>query len=125
MVQPPAGATTKALPAPKRQLIAEVRVELVFEAVGGGTFVQLAIVGTEKGRRLIFARRGQEGGIQIQHLAPTVICFERQPARGALEQRDIQPMMAGGTLINPCPGEGHVGVGGRPGWGGRGGGPWR
>src|SRR5262249_30645581 len=54
-VHPPAGGTGKSLAAPQRQLIAEVRVELVFEAVGGDASVQAAIVGTEKVRRLIFA----------------------------------------------------------------------
>src|SRR6266487_2146323 len=73
MVHPAGGATGKALPVSERQLIAEVRVELVFDAVGSHTFVPLAIVGTQKIRRLILARRRQDGGVQIQHLAPAVI----------------------------------------------------
>src|SRR5262249_24518155 len=55
MVQQSAGVAAKVLPPSERQLIAEVRVELVLEAVGGDAFVQALIVGTtDKVRRLIF-----------------------------------------------------------------------
>src|SRR5262249_21193753 len=55
MVQESAGATAKALPGPERQLVAEVRIELVCRVVGGDASVHLAIVGTtDKVRRLIF-----------------------------------------------------------------------
>src|SRR5256885_11794399 len=109
-VYPPAGAAAKVLPGPERQLIAEIRVELVLEAVGGASLVQVAIVGTEKFRRLIFARRRQDGGVQIQHLPISVIRFERQPPRGALEYRHIHRVIAGGTLTKPGLGVRHIGV---------------
>src|SRR5437667_3140728 len=56
-VHPAAGAAAEAVSTPERQLIAEVRVELVLEAVSGDSLVQVAIVGTEKFGRLIFAFR--------------------------------------------------------------------
>src|SRR5262249_16734001 len=43
-VHPAGSATAKALSASERQLIAEVRVELVFNAVGGHALVPVAIV---------------------------------------------------------------------------------
>src|SRR5262249_54280166 len=55
MVHPAGCATAKVLPVSERQLIAEVRVELVFDAVGSHASVPLAIVGTQEVRRLILA----------------------------------------------------------------------
>src|SRR5262249_15950804 len=107
-VHPPADAAAKALPAPERQLIAEVRIELVCEVVSGDTFVQMAIVGTEKVRRLVFARRRQDGRVHIQHLRIAVIRLERQPARRALKHRHIHGMITGSTPTKPRLGVGHV-----------------
>src|SRR5262249_19516730 len=52
-VQQSASATAKALSASERQLIAEIRVELVSGVIGGDPFIQAAIVRTDKVRRLI------------------------------------------------------------------------
>src|SRR5207244_6477137 len=76
IVHPTAGVTAKALAVPERQLIAEVGIELVFQAVCGHAFVPVTIVGTGQVWRLIFARRRQAGGVQIADLAPGVIRVE-------------------------------------------------
>src|SRR5437867_594030 len=54
-VHPAGGVTAKALPVSERQLITEVGIELVFDAIGGHAFVPVTIVGTQQVRRLIFA----------------------------------------------------------------------
>ena len=77
LVLPPAGSASEALPTPQRQLIAEVRTELVVEAEGRRTPVQKQIVGTKNVCRLILAGRREDGRVQINHLRPGVIGLER------------------------------------------------
>ena len=86
MVLQPAGATRESLPAPERQLITVAGVELVREAEGCNPFVQPANIGTDNSGRLIFAGRGQNGRIVIQHFAETVVRFKSESSGGSLDQ---------------------------------------
>src|SRR5215469_16669537 len=86
LVLPPVGSASEALPTPQRQLIAEVRTELVVEAEGRRTPVQKQIVGTKNVCRLILAGRREDGRVQINHLRPGVIGLERDSMRNALLQ---------------------------------------
>ena len=70
------GAACEVLPAPKGQLIAEVAVELMLEAVGGRPSVQPEIVGAEDVRWFVFAAGSEDGRIQIENLRIGVIQFE-------------------------------------------------
>ena len=100
-VLPPAGPASEVLAISERQLIAEVGSEDMRQAVGRRASVQEQLVGTEDIGRLILAGRRENGRIQINHLRPGVIGFEREPVRDALLQRNIQRVIAGGTLIDP------------------------
>ena len=71
---------------PERQQVAEVGVELVFQAVGSDSLIEFWIIPVQKRRRLIVGRRPEERGIDIQDLSPGVIGFETQSATGALDE---------------------------------------
>jgi len=107
LIRHSSGAACEALPAPKRQLIAEVAIELVVEAVGGGPSVQREIIGAEDVRGFVFAARSEDGRIQIQNLGISVIRFKAKSASGALLKRDVKGMVAGGTHIKPGDAIGH------------------
>jgi len=100
-VLPPGGPASEVLAISERQLIAEVGSEDMRQAVGRRASVQEQLVGTEDIGRLILAGWREDGRIQVNHFRPGVIGFEREPVRDALLQRNIQRVIAGGTLIDP------------------------
>src|SRR5213593_5061891 len=67
-------------------------------------------IGTWEIGRLVSTGRREVSGIQIDRFAPGVIRFKSEPAADALRQRDIQPMVVRGTLIDPLSAVTHVGV---------------
>src|SRR5438046_9063758 len=67
-------------------------------------------MGTGEICRLVSTGRREVSGIQIDRFAPGVIRFKSEPAADALRQRDIQPMVVRGTLIDPLSAVTHVGV---------------
>src|SRR5262249_14447733 len=96
-----AGATSEALPVPEGQLITVVSVELVGEAVGSDAAVQPDVIGAIDIRWLVSGGRSKDRGIEIHDLPPGVIRLERKPVARAFGQRDIQTIVAGGSLIEP------------------------
>src|SRR5437773_2203648 len=68
------------------------------------------IIGTWEIGWLVSTGRREVSGIQIDRFAPGVIRFKSEPAADALRQRDIQPMVVCGALIDPLSAVTHVGV---------------
>src|SRR5438132_5903704 len=116
LVHDPSGAACEALPIPKRQLIAGIRVELMGEAVGSHAPVQPAIIGAIKFRWLVSGGRRQDGGIVIHDFSVGVIRLKSEPTARALGQRDIQTMVARGPLIEPLSAAADVGIWPCPRW---------
>src|SRR5690348_4530336 len=85
-------------PASKRQLIAEVGVELVTQTEGGDSPAEGEIVNIEKGLGLILAGVGRAARIVIERLGKSVIHLEGQAARGAFDERGLQGVVATGAL---------------------------
>src|SRR5262249_8689702 len=87
---------------PERQLIAEVRAELVQEAEGGRSFVQVPVKSIHGCRILIIGAIDEVRRIAIQHLSTSIAGLERQPAARALEQREIHRMVVARADIEPA-----------------------
>ena len=57
----------------ERQLIAEIRVELMVKTVRGDPPIQLEVIRAENIRWLVPGRRGQNRRIQVDHLCIGVV----------------------------------------------------
>ena len=64
--------------------VAEVRVELVLEAVGRDSPTEFGIEPIQQCLRLIIGRRAEDRRIEIQYFPKGVIGFETQPTPGTL-----------------------------------------
>src|SRR5262249_34042285 len=110
LVHEAGGAARESLPVSKRQLIAVAGVELMGQAVGGNSSVQAANIGSDQSSRLVFTGRGQDGRIVIHHFAPTVVRPKSESPGSALDQRDIQRVVAAGAPAEPRNAGGHITV---------------
>src|SRR5262252_2106227 len=102
LVHPTRSSAAERLAVPERQLIAEVRIELVQEAEGGGSLVEPPIEAIQSCGSLIIGAVDEVRGIDVQHLSPGVAGLERQSAARALEQRETHRMVAAGADIVPA-----------------------
>src|SRR5207247_9206571 len=108
LVHKAGGAARESLSVSKGQLIAVARVELVGEAEAGNPSVQAANIRSDQSSRLVFTGGGKDGRIVIHHFAPTVIRPKSESPGSALDQRDIQRMIAAGAPPKPCNAGGHI-----------------
>src|SRR5215467_4901257 len=81
------------------------------QTVGSNTAIEPPIVWTENVRRLISCRRCENSRIHIDHFSPRVVRFETEPVHGALDEGNVQGVVAAGALIEPCNAVTNVGIG--------------
>src|ERR1019366_24163 len=89
-----AGSADPSLAAPKRQLIAEVGVELLLHAEGCQPLVELNIIRIQNRIRLIRTLHVTVGGTHIHSLRKGVIDFEDEPVAEPLDQRGTPRLVA-------------------------------
>ena len=82
----------------KRQLITEIAVELVLETEGRDSPAESEIVNIQERLRLILAGVGGASRIVIERLGVGVVGLEAQATGGAFDERDVQGIVAAGSL---------------------------
>src|SRR3989442_765907 len=86
-------------PAPvQHQLITEIAVEVVLETEGRDSPAESEIVNIQERLRLILAGVGGASRIVIERLGVGVVGLEAQATGGAFDERDVQGIVAAGSL---------------------------